>query len=187
MKYPMVEKILASVGWLDFLYGWQESNLQDEYRLHGFDRFHKEIKENGVQPTGPVKLYRGMFKGAGYDSFQEFLDEIFQNKKEGDRVDIKFDRFSSWTSNLEVAKDFAYGMGYDNGGVVVSIIAQPKNVLVDVDKTIEKQQRGEIRGEDEFILYPNLYKVKIEEIRQPTKPFYTPQDEAVSREIRKKK
>ena len=140
-----------------------------------------------VRSDKPVRLYRGLlFKGYSlsqrehYDGTLDkgnglkFLDAIRSNGKE---VDLEWDRASSWTTSKETADRFARfaaassnfgamfnalsrGVKFIDGdlGFVISILAKPEDVLLDVSKV---QLSATKYNEAEFILAPGKYHCRI--------------------------
>lgn len=149
----------------------------------------KELKSIEIlRSNKPVRLYRGLlFKKYSLESREQydgtldkgnglkFLDSIRANGKE---VDLVWDRASSWTTSKEVADRFAKyasadsnygamlnalsrGTNFIDGdlGFVISVLAKPEDVLLDVSKL--SLSRAKHDGEAEFILAPGKYHCKI--------------------------
>ena len=138
-----------------------------------------------LKPTKPIVLYRGLlfmehdFRArTEYDTKDangiRFAKAIRANKKE---VDLEWDRPSSWSKDKNVAQRFAmYGPASSNFmatvqmlsrkgaidgkvGYVVSMLVDPKDVLIDFERA--NATIGQFENEAEVIVKPGKYHCRI--------------------------
>lgn len=138
-----------------------------------------------LHPSKPIVVYRGLLfqerdfrQRSEYDKSEpngvRFAKAIRANKKE---VDLEWDRPSSWSKEKGVAQRFAmYGPASSNFmatfqmlsrkgaidgkvGYIVSMLVDPKDVLIDFEKA--RATIGQFENEAEVIVKPGKYHCRI--------------------------
>lgn len=138
------------------------SQIHDNAAFHELDSLH-------LKPTQPVTLYRGLLFRLGSDNTANFLRSI---RKGTGTVNLVWDRLSSWTTSKEIANRFATCrsassnfdamMGWMSKvkdervidgdlGFVISTLARPEDILVDMRMVNVASQHGH---EGEVVLKP---------------------------------
>lgn len=158
------QDILRKNNCLKWLIKWS-INSHDNilYDINGFK------KENKI-----YTVYRGLSWG-NIRQIMALNDVIFDKYKIGSYINIPSKRYTSWSTNINVANNFAKnGVSYpendeendqenDEGyqqndyGIVLKINVDSKYILADIPLTCKCIDRGE----NEVILYPGNYKCEI--------------------------
>ena len=150
---------------------------------------HQYVYEHQVMPITPelekdlqqtvlysnYTLYRGL-KWLGRKSKMEkakqFINDILQSKlyDVGDTMEIKIKEHSSWTTDLSVAKAFAFtNFGY---GIVLKAKVKSERVFADFRYTFSNNELKE----QELILKPGNFKVEIVELQNDGQPVKSMKD-----------
>jgi len=144
-----------------------------------------------IRPTRPVVLYRGLlFSSSDLRELKRYDGQLEVGKglqflrsiREGTRiVDLEWDRASSWSTDKQVATQFAkFGSASSNFsatmqwldrsskgkaidgdlGFIISTLAQPEDVLIDIQRmiTTAHMKHG---NESEVILRPGTYTSRV--------------------------
>jgi hypothetical protein len=145
----------------DYLYDDEARGFKPEYE-HYLAPF---------KPHSPLRIYRGLHpESLDEDWFLRLLE--VDSIKQGETVVHNRNSVTSWTTSLEVAKSFS-----ENTGCVISLVADPKNILMDTKNLYDfcithkteswaKEICEMIRlNEQEISLLPGHYKAKVVFIR----------------------
>jgi len=145
-----------------------------------------ELASNpSLKPDGPVKLYRGiLFNSIGETSDGKLTNgaKFLKQIRAGERiVDMEWDLPSSWTYSLDTAENFATIKAASSQtaatmdwlyrgknkraidgelGVIVSVLARPDDVIVDMDRVKNPMSRKH-GSEAEVIMSPGKYLCRI--------------------------
>lgn len=113
-------------------------------------------------PASGQTLYRGLHIAEEY--LGEFAkDTQLKNLQIGYRGKLISKNFSSWTTNLRVANDFARSHK-EELGLVLKIHATSSQMFLDLNKLSKDYPSWGIReSENEIILYPGVYAFEVTE------------------------
>lgn len=146
-------------------------NSEYSHKLYNFTVSELKNVDN-IRPTENVVLYRGLLFSHNSDYAKNiFFNFINSIKKGTDVLNLKNDKVTSWTYNINIADNFAknksasssfvatlnflrnenYIQGYL--GVIISTIAKPKDIIIDFTKYDISNLKGfAIHGDEKEVI-----------------------------------
>jgi len=104
-------------------------------------------------------LYRGVFWPEAPDLLRAL--KLKSLPKRGDEFPYNDEHISSWSKRLRSAINFTNGEKYF---VVLTYTADPEESFLDLTKVYDSDTAGYIKSEEEVLLKPGRYKVRVERI-----------------------
>jgi hypothetical protein len=112
-----------------------DSMLMDTFQEAQYEHTQKFLRDQGIGPTDKVKLYRGMSVQANDQN------SPLAQLNAGDVVNVDMNPASSWSTDKQVARDFAVGFA---GGAIFEMDVPARDILSTAMTGVGARHEGEI-------------------------------------------